>query len=181
MPVVSQADGASRLVSDSPSRSISETVETPAAEWDVGSWLASLYLFGAAIDVAWWLAGVVALARIIWSAHAAPPRCQQLLAEIAGRRSDRVRLLVSRRAKQPFASVGVAVQLPPQHAMWRRAVIVLPEDLCGDEQAVRWALAHEWAHIERHHFRVCFVRKNRLDRVGLEIGSRRAPPDVPAF
>ena len=157
MPVVSQADAASLSVSDSPSRSIAETVERPAAAWDVGSWLAALYLFGVAIGVAWWLAGVAALARIIWSAHAAPPRCQRLLAEIAGRRSDRVRLLVSRRAKQPFASVGVAVQLPPQHAMWRWAVIVLPEDLCGDEQAVRWALAHEWAHIKRHHFQAWFV------------------------
>ncbi len=153
-PVVSQADAGSRSVSDSPSRSIAEP---PAAAWDFGSWLVALYLFGAAIGVAWWLAGVAALTRIVWRAHAAPPRCQQLLAEIAGRRSDRVRLLVSRRAKQPFASVGVAVQLPPQRATWRRSVIVLPEDLCDDEQAVRWALAHEWAHIERHHFRAWFV------------------------
>ena len=150
VPVVSQADAASRSVSNSPSRSI-------AAAWDVGSWLVALYLFGVAIGVAWWLAGVAALARIVWSAHAAPPRCRRLLAEIAGRRSDQVRLLVSRRAKQPFASVGVAVQLPPERATWRRAVIVLPEDLCDDEQAVRWALAHEWAHIERHDFRVWFV------------------------
>jgi len=132
-------------------------VETPAAAWDVGSWLVAIYLLGVAIGVAWWLVGVAATARIIWSAHAAPPRCRRLLAEIAGRRSDQVRLLVNRRAKQPFTSVGVAVQLPPQRATWRRAVIVLPEDLCDDEQAVRWALAHEWAHIERHDFRAWFV------------------------
>ncbi|MFV2091955.1 MAG: M56 family metallopeptidase, partial [Hyphomicrobiales bacterium] len=157
MPVVPQADAASRSASGSPSRSSTKTVETPGAAWNVGSWLVSLYLFGVAIGIAWWLVGVAALARIIWSAHSAPPRCRQLLAEIAGRRSDRVRLLVSHRAKQPFASVGMTIQLPPQPATWRRAVIVLPEDLCDDEQAVRWALAHEWAHIERHDFRVWFV------------------------
>ncbi len=157
MPVVPQPDAASRSVSNSPSRSIAEMVETPAAAWDVGSWLVALYLFGVAMGVAWWLVGVAALTRIIWTARAAPPHCRRLLAEIAGPRSDRVRLLVSRRAKQPFASVGVAVQLPPQRATWRRAVIVLPEDLCDDEQAVRWALAHEWAHIERHDFRAWFV------------------------
>ena len=34
---------------------------------------------------------------------------------------------------------------------------MLPESLCDDEQAVRWSLAHEWAHIERHDFRAWFV------------------------
>ena len=80
------------------------------------------------------------------------PRCRQLFAEIAGRRSARrVRLLTSRLAKQPFASLGVAVQV------WRRAVIVLPESLCDDEQAARWALAHEWTQIKQGDFRAGFV------------------------
>jgi beta-lactamase regulating signal transducer with metallopeptidase domain len=104
-----------------------------------------------------WLVGVAALVRIIWTAHAAPLHCRRLLAEIAGHRNTRVRLLMSRLAKQPFASVGVAVQLPPQRAASRRAVIVLPESLCDDEQAVRWALAHEWTHIEHGDFRAWFV------------------------
>ena len=45
------------------------------------------------------------------------------------------------RLTQPFASV------------WGRAVIVLPENLCGHEQALRWCLAHEWAHVDQHDFR----------------------------
>jgi hypothetical protein len=32
-------------------------------------------------------------------------------------------------------------------------VIVLPENLGDDEQALRWSLAHEWAHVEHHDFR----------------------------
>jgi Leucine-rich repeat (LRR) protein len=63
------------------------------------------------------------------------------LTEISAGRGDRVRLLVSRRLNQPFASA------------WGRAVIVLPENLCGDEQALRWCVAHEWAHVDQHDFR----------------------------
>jgi beta-lactamase regulating signal transducer with metallopeptidase domain len=156
-PVALPPDATPRSVSASLSQSSVETVETSPPSWDARGWLVAIYLCGVAVGIAWWLAGVAALARIVWSAHAAPPHCRRLLAEIAGERSDRVRLLVSRRAKQPFASVGLAVQLPPQRTAWRRAVIVLPEDLCDDEQGVRWALAHEWAHVERRDFRVWFV------------------------
>ncbi len=34
---------------------------------------------------------------------------------------------------------------------------MLPESLCDDEQAIRWALAHEWTHIEHGDFRAWFV------------------------
>jgi len=64
-----------------------------------------------------------------------------LLAEISGGRGDRVRLFVNHRLSQPFAS------------SWGRAVIVLPENLCCDEQTLRWCLAHEWAHVDGHDFR----------------------------
>lgn len=132
-------------------------VDTAAPAWDLGSLLVGLYLLGIAVGVAWWLVGTAALVRIIWTARAAPPRCRQLLREIAGRHGDRVRLLTSRLAKQPFATVGLAVQLAPHHGAWCRAVIVLPESFCDDEQAVRWALAHEWTHIERRDFQAWFV------------------------
>ena len=103
------------------------------------------------------------LLRILWTAHPATPRYRRLLLQIAGWHGDRVRLLTSRLARQPFAvpwffgaavkrSVGVAVELPPQRAAWWPATIVLPKNLGDDEQAVRWALAHEWTHIERHDF-----------------------------
>ena len=108
---------------------------------------------------------LVGLARILWTSQPAPARCRELLAEISAGRGGRVRLLVSRRLSQPFASA------------WGRAVIVLPEDLCGDarhdsprlpgegqggqgvrvrghdEQALRWCLAHEWAHVAQRDFR----------------------------
>ncbi len=130
---------------------------TPAQAWSVGSWLLSLYLLGVMLGIAWWLIGMAALVRITSTARSAPPRCRQLLAEIAGQASAHVRLLTSRLAKQPFASVGMAAQLPPQRATWGQAVIVLPESLCDDDQAVRWALAHEWSHIQRGDFRAGFL------------------------
>jgi hypothetical protein len=157
VPVVSPPDVVLHAVPDMPRKAIDEPTETPARAWNVSLWFVGLYFLGVALGIVWWLVGMVALVRIIWTARAAPPHCRQLLAEIAGPRSARVRLLISRLAKQPFASVGVAVQLPPQRAAWGRAVIVLPENLCDDEQAVRWALAHEWTHIEHRDFRAWFV------------------------
>jgi beta-lactamase regulating signal transducer with metallopeptidase domain len=159
-PAVSQPDVVLHSVPDMPPKALggpTEPIETPARAWNVARWLVGLYFLGVAMGIAWWLVGMAALVRILWAARAAPPHCRQLLTEIAGRRSDRVRLLTSRLAKQPFASVGVVVQLPPQRAAWGRAVIVLPENLCDDEQAVRWALAHEWTHIEHRDFRAWFV------------------------
>ncbi|MGW8257388.1 MAG: M56 family metallopeptidase, partial [Thermoguttaceae bacterium] len=135
----------------------SQAIERPAQHfasgWNVGSWLVGLYLLGVAIGILWWLLGVAALMRIIWTARVAPPRCVQLLAEIGGRRCARVQLLISRLAKQPFAVAGAGVQL----SLWRRAIIVLPERLCDDEQSLRWTLAHEWTHIEHGDFRAWFV------------------------
>jgi hypothetical protein len=63
------------------------------------------------------------------------------LTQISGQRGSQVKLLVSSRVRQPFA---FALDRP---------VIVLPDDLCGDDRAMRWSLAHEWTHIERHDFR----------------------------
>ncbi len=83
---------------------IAEPAATPAPAWDVGFMARRAVLaFGVAVGIVWWLVGMAALVRIIWTARAAPPRCRQLLAEIAGRRGDRVRLLTSRLARQPFA------------------------------------------------------------------------------
>jgi beta-lactamase regulating signal transducer with metallopeptidase domain len=126
---------------NAPSAPSTKTTETPVRTFAIRPWIVVIYLVGVAIGAAWWLAGIVGLARILWTARPAPSRCRQLLAEIAAGRGDRVRLLVSRRISQPFASA------------WGRPVIVLPENVCGDEQPLRWCLAHEWAHIERHDFR----------------------------
>ena len=123
----------------------SSVAEPPVRGWNVASWIVVLYLSGVAVAVFWWLVGVAALARIVWTAEPAPPRCRALLAAIAGRRADRVSLLTSPRASQPFAFA------------WGRAAIVLPQNLGEDEQALRWSLAHEWAHVEHHHFRAWLV------------------------
>ncbi len=119
-----------------------ETAEMPANGVALASWIVALYLLGVAIGAAWWLVGLAGLARILWTAQPAPPLCRELLGEIAGRRGDRVRLLVSRCLSQPFA------------AAWGRPVIVVPQSLCGDGQSLRWCLAHEWSHVERRDFRV---------------------------
>lgn len=118
-----------------------ETTEASRPALGVGSLLAVLYGVGVVIGAGWWLIGIVGLARIIRTSRPAPPHCRELLHRIAGPGEERVRLLVNRRLKQPFA------------AAWGRPVIVLPESLCGEEQALRWSLAHEWTHVDRHDFR----------------------------
>jgi beta-lactamase regulating signal transducer with metallopeptidase domain/protein involved in polysaccharide export with SLBB domain len=102
-------------------------------------WIVILYLSGVAGMALWSLVGLVALKRLLRSARPADAACRDLLREIAGPRSDRVALLVSARACQPCA-----------FACWR-ATIVLPRELCDaeDSQKLRWALAHEWSHVER--------------------------------
>lgn len=118
-----------------------ETADAPSHAFDPASWIVAAYAVGVALGLGRWLVGLLGLVRIMRTTRPAPPRCRDLLAEIAGQGASRVRLLVSRRVRQPFAfALG-------------RPVIVLPEDLCGDDRALRWSLAHEWTHIERHDFR----------------------------
>jgi len=124
-----------------PESSDTKPAEAPVHAFEIRAWIVGIYLAGVAIGTGWWLVGIAGLARLLWSSQHAPSRCRELLAEISGGRSDRVRLLVSRHLNQPFASA------------WGRAVIVLPENLCGDEQALRWCLAHEWAHVDGRDFR----------------------------
>ena len=120
---------------------ITDVVQPPAHTFNVTALVVAFYLAGMAGIALWWLAGMIALLRLLRASRPAPPRCRQLLGEIAGPRSAGVRLLVSRRASQPLAFA------------WRRPVIVLPDNLGDDEQALRWSLAHEWAHVEHHDFR----------------------------
>jgi formylglycine-generating enzyme required for sulfatase activity len=127
-----------------PSTTIAEapvTVEAPAHAFEIRPWIIGIYLAGVVIGAGWWLVGIAGLVRLLWSSQPAPTRCRELLTEISSGRGNRVRLFVNRRLSQPFASA------------WGRAVIVLPENLCGDEQMMRWCLAHEWAHVDGHDFR----------------------------
>lgn len=117
----------------------------PGRGVDLTATVIGLYAVGVGLGAAWWLVGIAGLARMLWKSRPAPSRCQELLDAIAGPNRGTVRLLVHRQLPQPVAAV------------WGRPVIVLPEALCDDEQAVRWALAHEWSHVERHDFRVWMV------------------------
>jgi len=62
-----------------------------------------------------------------------------MLREIAGDASDRVAVLTTSRPNSPCA-VG-----------WRRPTILLPEAFLSEASPaqLRWALAHEWAHVQR--------------------------------
>ena len=79
------------------------------------------------------------LARLRRTAESAPARAHEILLEIAGPHARRALLLASPRIDTPIA-FG-----------WRRPTIVLPQTLCqaGNEPALRYALAHEWNHVER--------------------------------
>jgi beta-lactamase regulating signal transducer with metallopeptidase domain len=124
---------------------------------DVRGLIVGSYVAGLTGLAAWWLVGWIALRRVLRASHPAPEWCRTLLMEIAGPDGDGVTLLVSPRARQPF-TFG-----------WRRAVIVLPVEMCGavtsDEQQItplsgetqpstalatpelRWSLAHEFSHV----------------------------------
>lgn len=95
------------------------------------------YLAGVVGMISWWIMGVVGLLRVLHTGETASANGRQVLHEVAGNAASRVTLLVSSRIEQPFTFT------------WRRAVILLPRSLCDqpDLQPLRWALAHEWAHV----------------------------------
>ena len=87
----------------------------------------------------WWVVGVAFLIRMIRVGRPADEATQSLLREIAGDRADRVRLVITGEARQPVACRAYG------------QVIMLPDSLVenGSRQELRFALAHEWSHIER--------------------------------
>lgn len=97
------------------------------------------YLASVAALLLWWAIGVILLIRVIRAASPASPSIQNLLREIAGDESGTVQLVVSRAIRQPVAC----------RASGR--VILLPESLArsGSRQELRFAIAHEWSHIDR--------------------------------
>ncbi len=119
----------------------------PNSPWlpqDYRAWLLAAYGTGVLAMVAWSYLGLLAVWRLMRSAREAPLECRVLLRSLGGPRSDRVALVVSPRVQQPCA------------LRWRRTTIVLPQSLVdsalvaqADPQALRWALAHEWSHVER--------------------------------
>ncbi|WP_337174937.1 M56 family metallopeptidase [Paludisphaera sp.] len=114
----------------------------PAARrepWTPAALLAGAYAAGAAGMVAWWLLGQAAFARLVRSSRPASGAAREALREIAGPGADRVRLLEGERVASPCTNT------------WIRPVILLPSSLAAgdDTEALRYALAHEWSHVER--------------------------------
>ena len=89
--------------------------------------------------LAWWLLGQAMLWRVTRGARSVPRAVRERLLEISGPAGERVRLLSSGRIALPFTY------------MWLTPVILLPEGLCAgaDDEALQYALAHEWSHVER--------------------------------
>ncbi len=111
----------------------------PELPSDFRFWIVAAYLMGVGAMMLWSLVGLLAVRRLLRSARPADDACRAVLREIAGPASDRVALVVSPRASQPCALA------------WRPTTIVLPETMAlgADPQKLRWALAHEWSHVER--------------------------------
>lgn len=101
--------------------------------------LLALYAAGALTVLSHWCLGMVQIFRVKRTAATAPAPVHKLLFAVAGPGARRALLLSSSRVDTPI-TFG-----------WRRPVIVLPEALCrrGDDMALRYALAHEWSHVER--------------------------------
>jgi beta-lactamase regulating signal transducer with metallopeptidase domain len=97
------------------------------------------YAVATAGMAAWWLIGQVVLWRVSRAARPVPGVVRDVFLELAGPRGKRVRLLESDRIALPFTYT------------WLRPVILLPPAFCdpGDAAGLRYALAHEWSHVER--------------------------------
>lgn len=113
-----------------------DTGRSPGSGWSVGTLLVGGYAAATLALVAWAGLGFWRLGRLRRAARPAPPAAVALLREIAGPAADRVELLVSDRIESPVAFPGL------------RPAIVLPA-ADTDPAAVRFALAHEWSHVER--------------------------------
>jgi beta-lactamase regulating signal transducer with metallopeptidase domain len=98
------------------------------------------YAAGAALFALRWLVGLARLRRLCRGAESVPAWVADLFSAVAGPAGRRVRLLMSDRLDLPL-TFG-----------WRAPVILLPAAWCreGDEAALRYGLAHEWSHVERH-------------------------------
>lgn len=102
--------------------------------------LPAAHLVGASAWVGWWCVGQWALRRVVRSARPVPPEVQAHFLAIAGPDGLRVRLLQTDRVRLPITFT------------WLRPTIILPTDLAQAQDELRFALAHEWSHVERHDY-----------------------------
>jgi beta-lactamase regulating signal transducer with metallopeptidase domain len=90
--------------------------------------------------VAWWIIGQMLLWHVTRVARPAASNILDVFHEIGGLPGRDVLLLESDRVDLPVTFT------------WSRPVIVLPRALCagGASRELRFCLAHEWSHVERH-------------------------------
>lgn len=127
--------------------------------------LAAAYFIGLSAMAAWWLVGLAGLLRVLRGAKPAPAWCRDVLRDIAGPAGDRVRLLASPRAVQPFTFTWLrpVIVLPTGMTVETGATVVAPQSLPSSSSnlhapsalvsprhvPLRCALAHEWSHVAR--------------------------------
>jgi beta-lactamase regulating signal transducer with metallopeptidase domain len=96
------------------------------------------YAMASAGVLAWWLLGQALLWQMTRGARPVPRAVRDRFLELSGPEGARVRLLASDRIALPFTYT------------WSRPVILLPSELCdSDDEALNYALAHEWSHVDR--------------------------------
>ena len=119
-----------------PAESVSPPPSPPPS---IAGLLLVAHAVGSAILLGWWLCGQVALLRLARGARPARRSARDLFLALSGPAGARVRLLESDRIALPFTFTR------------SRPVILLPSTLAAghDEATLRYALAHEWSHVER--------------------------------
>jgi beta-lactamase regulating signal transducer with metallopeptidase domain len=105
-------------------------------------WLRIVSIGHATASVAlltWWVLGQASLRRVTRGARPVSLAVRKQFLAISGPAGSRVRLLESDRIALPFTFT------------WTCPVILVPSGLSasGHEEALKYALAHEWSHIER--------------------------------
>jgi beta-lactamase regulating signal transducer with metallopeptidase domain len=116
-----------------------EVAPLPTLSWTFTCVLLVTYGTATACCLLWLLIGLWRLVLLRRGARSAPLEIRAILREIAGPASDRTQLLVSTEINAPIAFGGWA------------PFIVLPSNVCEPDasETLRYALAHEWSHIER--------------------------------
>ncbi|MFL5240924.1 MAG: M56 family metallopeptidase [Gemmataceae bacterium] len=130
-----------------------QTTETTSASWvwpywqDALKWLAIAYATGALFVLGRWLLGHITLTRLLQQAEFAPASVLALLRDLTPGANSTIRLLISD-----------SISIPLSCGIWR-PTILLPRRLVktGSEKVLRWALAHELAHLERRDAWSCFL------------------------